>query len=194
MFFLALIASSLLLLSSALAQSSIAIKITENDLNEAVKDVKLSDSERKRFGLISVTADWWVRDFRLDINRDQIIVTVEVHAENGGNTRIPFSYTNDVSGIASARIDGDKLLIDITSLKVPIYGRNPFNGNRIEFTKIDITNYLKEKTISVDLPLQESYTVNVPEAGKKKLVLGNKNLQIENDYISVTSEFSVSNF
>ena len=63
-----------------------------------------------------------------------------------------------------------------------------------QFTKIDINNYLKEKTISVDLPLQDSYTVNVPEAGKKKLVLGNKNLQIDNDYISVTSEFSISNF
>jgi hypothetical protein len=37
-------------------------------------------------------------------------------------------------------------------------------------------------------------THNIPEVGNKKLVLGNKILQIENDYISVTSEFSVSNF
>ncbi len=197
-FFWSLIASNLLLLSSALAQSSIAIKITENDLNEAVKDVEFSGSERQKFSAgflrdISVTADWWVRNFRLDVNRDQIIVIVEVHAENGENTQIPFSYTNDVSGQASARIEGEQLLIDITSLEVPIYA-NPLGNNQVELTKIDVVNYLKQETIAIDLPFQESYTVNIPEVGQKKLVLGNKILQIENDYISVTSEFSVSNF
>ncbi len=197
-FFLAPIASSIFLLSSASAQSSIAIRITEQDLNKAVQDLKFSGSEQRRFSAgilpdISVSADWWVKDFRLDINRDQILVTVKVHAENGGNTRIPFSYTNDVSVEASARIDGDKLLIELTSLEVPIYA-NPLGTGPVELTKIDVVNFFEGKTISVDLPFQESYTVNIPEVGNQKLVLGNKILQIEKDYISVTSEFSLSNF
>ncbi len=64
----------------------------------------------------------------------------------------------------------------------------------VELTKIDVVNFFEGKTISVDLPFQESYTVNIPEVGNQKLVLGNKILQIEKDYISVTSEFSLSNF
>ncbi len=199
MLFFAPIVSSLLVLSSALAQSSIAIRISEPDLNKAVEDLQISGSEQKIFSAgifpdISITADWWIRDFRLDINRDQIIVTIEVHAENGGNTQIPFSYTNDVSGQASARIDGDKLIIDITSLQVPIYAKNPFGNQKVELTTIDVVNYLEQKTIYVDLAFPESYTINIPEVGNKKLVLGNKILRIENDYIFVTSEFSVSNF
>ena len=161
--------------------------------------MEFSGSERQQFSArflpeISVTVDWSVKDFRLDINPDEIIVIVKVNAKNGGNTQIPFSYTNDVLGKASARIDGEQLLIDITSLEVPIYAKNPFGNNRVELTKIDVVNYLEQETIAVDLPVQESYTINIPEVGKKKLVLGDRNLQIENDYISVTSEFSVSNF
>lgn len=197
--FFAPIASSLLLLSSASAQSSIAVRITENDLNETVKDIRISGTEQRRFSSgfrfipdISVTADWWVRDIRLDINRDQIIVTVKAHVKNGGNTRIPFSYTYDVSGEGSARIEENKLLLDITSLEVPIYAKNPFSNNRVELTKIDLVNHLGKRTISLDLPLQENYTVNIPQGGMKKLVLGNKILQIENDYISVKSDFSIS--
>lgn len=194
-----LIVSNLFLLSSAFAQSSVVVKLTENDLNEAVKNIKLSGSERKKFESrflpdISVTADWKIEELRLDIKQKEIIVKGKVRVKDGGNALIPFSYTNDFSSTASTKIDGNKLFINVSSLKIPIYVKNPFNRNKVEITKIDLANYLKKDSISVDLPFQDDYTINIPEGGKKKLVLDNKDLQIDNDYISVTGNFSISNF
>lgn len=191
-----LLLSSFSLPSSAFAQSSMTIRINENDLNQAVRDLRLSGRDQKTlttrfFPDISVTVDWLVRNFHLDINPDQILMTVEVDAKNGENTRIPFTYTNKVSGEAFARIEGNQLLIDITALKVPIYAKNPFGNNRIELTKINLVNSFDNKNIAVDLPFQESYTLNIPEVGEKRLVLGQKVLKIENDALAITSEFFV---
>ncbi|MEM8719470.1 MAG: hypothetical protein AAGE84_09190 [Cyanobacteria bacterium P01_G01_bin.39] len=197
--FWSLIACNLFFLSSAFAQSSVVVKLTENDLNKAVNNIKLSGSERKKFESrflpdISVTADWKIEDLRLDIKQDEIIVKGKVRVKDGGDALIPFSYTNDFSSTASTKIDGNELFINVSSLKIPIYVKNPFNRNKVEITKIDLANYLQEDSISVDLPFQDDYTINIPEGGKKKLVLGNKNLQIDNDYILVTGEFSISDF
>lgn len=194
-----LVLSNLFLLSSVFAQSSVVVKLTENDLNKAVKDIKLSGSERKTFESrllpdISVTADWKIEDLRLDMKQDEIIVTGKVRVKNGGNALIPFSYTNNFSSTASSKIHSNELFINVSSLKIPIYVKNPFNRNKVEITKIDLANHLKQGSISVDLPFEDNYTINIPEGGKKKLVLGNKNIQISDNYISVTGDFSISDF
>lgn len=202
----------LLLSSSSFAQSTITARISEQDLNTVVNTLSLSGTESKQGPAIlvpnicykdtpvgkvpypctkeapawSITIDWWIRDLNLDIIPGKILISAKAHAE-GKN----FSYTDDIQGEASAKIDGSKLLIDIISLKATIYFKDPISQNRVKLKDVDIARFIKD--FSIELPIEESYTINVPQAGDKKFLLGNKKLQIENEFISVTGQFSLSN-